>query len=254
MITYKSTEEIKILREGGKILHQILHETATLAQPGVTTWKLDEVAEKAILAAGGIPAFKHYGRPPYPATLCTSVNDAVVHGIPSKEVILVEGDIISLDIGMKYPAIGGLYTDMAITVPVGQIDKQTTKLLDVTQKSLEMIAGNIGPGVDWQYVAGLIQRYIEAHGFGIVRSMVGHGVGYEVHEDPQLPNYVIDDYHLILKEGMVLAFEPMVTMGDYNIKTLDDDWTVSTADGSLAAHFEHTMAITKNGVIVITEK
>lgn len=253
MITYKSKEEIELLRQGGKILHQILHQTADLVRPGVSTWELDQYAEQAILKAGGIPAFKHYGRPPYPATLCTSVNDEVVHGIPTKDRILQNGDIISLDIGMRYPAAGGLYTDMAITVSVGEIDKKTEKLIEVTRKSLEMIADNIGLGVDWQYVAGKIQRYIEAHGFGIVRSLVGHGVGHEVHEDPQLPNYVINDYHLILKPGMVLAFEPMVTMGNYNVKTLDDEWTVSTTDGSFAAHFEHTMAITEQGVIVITK-
>ena len=255
MISLKTSEEITLLRQGGKILHHVLHTTAEQVAPGVTTMELNKLAEKMIFDAGGIPAFKNYGYPPFPGTLCTSVNDEVVHGIPNDKTILKEGDIVSLDIGMKYPADEtGLYTDMAITVPVGEISKEAQRLIDVTRKSLEMIEDNLVLGVDWNYVAGKVQSYVESQGFGVVRSLVGHGVGHKVHEAPQLPNYSIPGCELILKEGMVLAFEPMVTKGHYNVKTLNDQWTVSTADGELSAHFEHTFAITKDGVVVITDK
>ncbi len=252
MISYKSPEEIQILREGGKRLHEILYRVADLVVPGVTTLELDQVAEKLILEAGGIPSFKNYGEPPYPASLCTSVNDEVVHGIPKANMILQEGDIIGLDIGMKYPAKGGLHTDMAITVGVGRIDKEAQRLINVTRESLVLIEKNAGVGVDWQYLSRLAQDHIEKNGFGVVRSLVGHGVGYEIHEDPQLPNYVMKHYHLILKEGMVIACEPMVTMGDYTLEIAEDDWTYVTADKSLSAHFENSLAITNKGTIILT--
>ncbi|HCC22750.1 TPA: type I methionyl aminopeptidase [Candidatus Falkowbacteria bacterium] len=252
MITLKTTEEIKILRQGGKLLNEILTTVGSMVKPGVTTLDLDKAAEKMIYAAGGLPAFKHFGEPPFPGTLCTSLNSEVVHGIPKAETVLAEGDIISLDIGMKYPSDNGLYTDMARTFPVGHIDPESLRLIEVTRKALEIIESRIAPGVDWTDIASEVQRFVESSGFGVVRSLVGHGVGHEVHEDPQLPNYVINNYHLRLKEGMVLAAEPMITAGHYNVTTLKDSWTVRTVDNRRAAHFEDTFAVTKNGCEVIT--
>ena len=252
MITKKTVEEINLIHAGGKIIHRVLMTVAEAVRPGISTWELNELAERLISEGGGIPSFKGYGNPPYPAALCTSVNSEVVHGIPSCEVVLKEGDIISLDIGMRYPAIGGLYTDTAVTVGVGKISSEAKRLIDATRRSLDIIIENLRPGEDWQNVAGLAQRFIESQGFSVIRDLVGHGVGHGVHEDPQLPNYVIKNYHLRLEEGMVLAFEPMVVAGDYDVITKDDDWTVATLDNSLSAHFEHTVAITKYGCEVLT--
>jgi len=237
------------MREGGKILHHVLYTVAAMVKPGISGLDLDREAEKMIRAAGGVPSFKDYGSPPYPATLCVSVNEEVVHGIPLASQIFEEGDIVGLDIGMLY---NGFHTDMAITVGVGKVSKEAQRLMDVAQQSLRIIEENIAPGVDWQYISRLAQQHVEKHGFGMVRSLVGHGVGKDIHEEPQLPNYVIKDYHLILKEGMVLACEPMVTAGSYQVDVLDDEWTFATTDGSLSAHFENSIAVTSNGAEILT--
>ncbi|PIR94638.1 type I methionyl aminopeptidase [Candidatus Falkowbacteria bacterium CG10_big_fil_rev_8_21_14_0_10_39_11] len=252
MIRLKTIEEIKVLRDGGKILFDIMMRLGDMVKPGVSTWDLDKAAEKLIYESGGLPAFKNYGQPPFPGTLCTSLNAEVVHGIPNQKTVLEEGDIISLDIGMKYPSDNGMYTDMARTFTVGLVDADSVRLIEVSRKALEIIESRVAPGVDWHDIAKEVQRFIESSGFGVVRSLVGHGVGHEVHEEPQLPNYVIPNYHLILKEGMVLAAEPMITAGHFNITTLDDNWTVRTSDNRRASHWEDTFAVTKNGCKIIT--
>jgi len=255
MITLKSQDEIKLLRIGGKILADILREVQKKAVPGVTTGELDALAEELILEKGGEPAFKDYddgeGDNPYPATLCTSVNSQVVHGIPD-DYILKEGDIVGLDIGMKYPKKTGLFTDMAVTVMVGKVDEKTKKLVEVTKKSLDLWIKNIKPGRKLNELGRIVQEYIEKNNFSVVRDLVGHGVGHQVHEDPPIPNYYISSLNIELKEGMVLAIEPMVTAGSHRVKTLNDGWTVATVDKSMCAHFEHTIAVTKHGCDVLT--
>lgn len=247
----KSKQEIETIAEGGRLLAGVLRATAKLARAGVSTWELNEFAERKIFELGGRPSFKNHGpkKNPFPAGLCTSVNEVVVHGIPSKTVILKEGDIIGLDIGMEYK---GLYTDMAVTVAVGKIAPRIKELLEVTKKSLQIGIELLRPGVKTGDLGAEIQKIVEAAGFGVVRDLIGHGVGYAVHEDPAVPNYGPKGSGVTLKEGMVIAVEPMVTLGDWQIAIEDDQWTVTTLDYSLAAHFEHTVAITHNGARILT--
>jgi methionyl aminopeptidase len=254
MIKLKSPDEIKLLKEGGKILASVLDTVKKEVREGITTNDLNKMAEDLIISAGGEPSFKNYGDSdnPYPSGLCTSVNHELVHGIPS-EYILKNGDIISLDVGMQYPKENGLYTDMATTVPVGKIDKKTKDLLKVTKNSLDIWIKNIKAGKNLIDIASKVQKYIEKNGYSVVRDLVGHGVGHAVHEEPQIPNYYIPSFDLELKEGMVLALEPMVAVGDFHVITEDDGWTVSTLDKSLTAHYEHTIAVTKHGCDVITK-
>ncbi len=253
MITVKTLEEIKVLRKGGKILASVLYQVAEKAKPGIATTELDEWAEKLIRENGGEPSFKNYktfqDKIPFPASLCVSVNNEIVHGIPSKDRILKEGDIVSLDLGMKYK---NLYTDMAITVGVGKINKQAKKLIEITEKSL---AEGIRIIKERNYIGDIgfaIQKYVEKKGFSVVRKLVGHGVGYKAHEDPEVPNFGEKGTREILKNGMVLTLEPMITAGGPDIILDSDNWTWKTKDGSLAAHFEHTIAVTDAEPEVLT--
>lgn len=243
----KTPEEIKIMAEGGKILATVLGQIEKMAKPGITTLELDRAAEALILKHGAKPAFKGYEGFPY--SLCTSVNDVVVHGFPSN-YILKDGDIVGLDLGVLHK---GYNTDMAVTVAVGDISFEAKRLLKVTEKSLRLGIKKARAGVTTGDVGNTIQRYIEDQGFGVVRNLCGHGIGKEVHEDPQVPNYGQRHKGVELKEGMVICIEPMVTMGDYNLKKAQDGYGFATKDGSLTAHFEHTMAITKDGVKLLTE-
>jgi methionyl aminopeptidase len=247
----KTPQEIDIIGEGGKILHDILHKTAGLVRPGISTWELNEFAEAEIKKAGGRPSFKNYGpkKNPFPAGLCTSINDVVVHGIPATDAVLKPGDIVGLDIGMEYK---GLYTDTAITVPVGEISPLAEKLLTITKKCLDEALKQVKPGNKIGQISSTIQKTAESAGFGVVRDLVGHGVGYDVHEDPAVPCYGKADQGPVLKEGMVLAIEPMVTAGEYFLNFNKDGWTIRTKDRSLAAHFEHTIAVTAKGCRTLT--
>jgi methionyl aminopeptidase len=253
MITIKTPEEIKILREGGRRLASVLYQVAEKAKPGIATIEIDELAEKLIRDNGGEPSFKNYktfqDKIPFPASLCVSVNDEIVHGIPSKDRILKEGDIVSLDLGMKYK---NLYTDMAITVPIGKINKQAKKLIETAEKSLAEGIRIIKEGNYIGDIGFAIQKYVEKKGFSVVRKLVGHGVGHKAHEDPEIPNFGKKGTREILKSGMVLALEPMITAGSPDIVLDSDNWTWKTKDGSSAAHFEHTVAVTKNGAEIIT--
>jgi methionyl aminopeptidase len=247
----KSPEEIEIIAEGGRLIHDILHKAAGLVRPGISTWELNEFAEAEIEKIGGRPSFKNYGpkKNPFPAGLCTSVNDVVVHGIPSKETILKEGDIVGLDIGMEYK---GLYTDTAITVPVGKISTQAQKLIDVTKKCLDAALKQVKAGNKIGLVSSTIQETAERAGFSVVRDLVGHGVGYDVHEDPAVPCFGKPTQGPVMQEGMVLAIEPMVNMGNYFVDFDPDGWTIRTKDKSLSAHFEHTVAVTAKGCRILT--
>ncbi|MBI5221752.1 MAG: type I methionyl aminopeptidase [Candidatus Magasanikbacteria bacterium] len=256
MITIKKPEEIRILRVGGRILAEVLGEIVSRVGPGVRTIELDQIAEGLIIKKGGVPSFKDYrsqrGEPAFPTTLCTSVNEQLVH-VPASEYKLKVGDILNIDIGMRYPALNGLYTDMAVTVPVGRVSQRARKLIRVTKRSLSLGIEQVRPGKSIFDISRTIQSYVESQGFSVIRHLVGHGVGYEVHEEPRIPNFLDKNQPLIeLKEGMVLAIEPMVSAGDYPIKTLEDQWSVVMADGSLGAHFEHTVVVTRGGYEVLT--
>ncbi|MBI1866209.1 MAG: type I methionyl aminopeptidase [Candidatus Staskawiczbacteria bacterium] len=247
MTKIKSEEEIKIMREGGRILANVLSQIEKMVKPGVTTIELDRAAEALILKHGAAPAFKGYEKFPY--SLCASVNEEIVHGFPS-ERILKEGDIIGLDLGVLYKNYN---TDMAITVPVGNISFEAKRLIMVTKKALKRGIKKVRPGNTIGDIGNTIQRYIEDQGFGVVRDLCGHGIGKELHEDPRIPNFGTRHKGEVLKEGMVICLEPMVTIGDWHLKKAQDGYGYATKDGSLSAHFEHTMAVTKEGVKILTE-
>lgn len=251
-ITIKTPEDIKILREGGKRLSYILGEVVKAVQPGIKQTELNALAEKLILEGGDKPAFKDYrphgAKTAFPAALCVSVNDEVVHGIPV-EIELNEGDIISLDLGLECK---GLFTDMSITVPVGKVDDRAMKLMEVTRKALEIGIKEIKDGVKIGNIGAAIEKFIKPYKYGIVKELAGHGVGYSIHEPPYVPNFGKKNTGLVLREGMVLALEPMINEGTDYIVEAADDWTIKTADGSRSAHFEKTVLVTKNGADVLT--
>ncbi len=252
MITIKTSDEIKTLKEGGKILASVLREVSERAKPGVSSLELDILAEKLIRRAGGEPSFKNYkagGRNPYPASLCVSLNDEIVHGIPSKDKILKEGDIAGFDLGVKHK---GLYTDAAVTVPIGEVGGKAAEIIGAARKSLDRGIAAAEAGARIGDIGFAIRQFAESRGFGVVKDLVGHGVGYAVHEDPEIPNFGKQGTGPKLKEGMVLALEPMLSVGSPDIVLADDGWTWKTKDGSLSAHFEHTVAVLKNGAKVLT--
>ena len=248
MIVCKSPSEIDRMREASLIVAEVLARLSAMVAPGVTTAALDAEAEKLVRQAGAEPAFKGYRG--YPATLCASVNDEVIHGIPSPRA-LVDGDIVSLDMGVK---LGGFYGDSAVTVPVGRVSDQALELLRVTREALERGIAQVRTGGRVSDIGHAVQRHVEAHGFSIVREFVGHGIGASLHEEPQIANYGEAGRGPRLAEGMTLAIEPMVNMGRPGVKMLADGWTAVTRDGSLSAHFEHTVAVTRNGPLVLTAR
>ncbi|MEK7650146.1 MAG: type I methionyl aminopeptidase [Patescibacteria group bacterium] len=252
-MTIQNDQQIKNLREGGKRLAAVLAAVRARVAPGVTTRELDALAEELIIKSGGRPSFKDYRtdgtKHAYPATLCVSVNDEIVHGIPGERA-LIEGDIVGLDIGMQYE---GIFTDTAITVAVGKISYEQKKLIEVTRRALEIGIGVVRDGVHIGDIGAAIQEYVEGEGFGVVRELVGHGVGDKVHEDPEIPNWGERGTREVLREGMVIALEPMVTLGSPKIKVSKDGWVWSTRDGKPAAHFEHTLLVTKRGSEIITK-
>lgn len=248
MLDKKTPQEIQTLREGGQILGEIRRELASLVKVGMTGVELNEKAEKLIQEAGGTPAFKNYNG--FPAGLCVSVNETVVHGIPT-DIPFKEGDLVGLDIGMKYK---GLYTDTATTVPVGKISKDLEKLLKVTKQALEVGISQVAPGNYIGDIGKAIEKFIKPHGYSIVRDLAGHGVGREVHEDPLIPNYNSGSRGEKMFPGLVIAIEPMIIMSkDHRVGVADNKWDVNSADGSMTAHFEHTIAVTEDGHLIITE-
>jgi len=254
MAKNKTAEEIEIMREGGALLSRALEAAVKMVKPGVKTDELDAVAEAVIREGGGVPSFLHYRgsttEPEFPCSLCASINDEVVHGVATRGVELKEGDIIGLDIGCEYK---GLFTDMAITVPVGEVRKEAFDLMKATRQALHDAIDAVKVGGSISDIGQAVEKSIAPHGYGIVRSLVGHGVGHAVHEDPRVPNFVDPtSKNVKITEGMCLALEPMITIGDYQIKTLDDGWTIATADGSLSAHFEVTVVAQKGGPEILT--
>jgi methionyl aminopeptidase len=252
--TIKTREEIDILREGGKRLAFILQEVGKAAQPGASTLDLNNLAQKLVDEGGDRSAFLSYrpagAKRAYPACLCVSINDAIVHGIPNESpIILKEGDVVSLDMGLNHK---GLFTDSAITVGVGRIDENAKRLIEATKLSLYEGIQAVKEGKHVRDISYAIERYVRPKHFGIVEELCGHGVGYKVHEDPYIPNYCLEDKGEKLKAGMVLAIEPMLNEGTKHIVLDNDDWTYRTADGKRSAHFEHTIVVTKNGAEILT--
>ena len=248
MIVCKSPAELERMRAANALVADVLAELAGMVAPGITTHDLDAAAERLVRAGGAEPAFKGYRG--YPCTLCASVNEQVVHGIPSKRS-LGEGDIISLDMGVK---LNGFYGDSAVTVPVGKVSDEAATLLRVTRESLEKGIAQVRLGARISDIGHAIQQHVEAHGFSVVREFVGHGIGAALHEEPQIANYGEPGRGPRLAEGMTLAIEPMVNVGRPAVRVLADGWTAVTKDGSLSAHFEHTVAVTRTGPLVLTRR
>ena len=246
MVTLKSAREIQTMRRSGKITAKVLTDLMKAAKAGMTTGQLDEMAEKGIRELGGVPTFKGYHG--YTSSICASVNDQVVHGIPG-DYVLKDGDLLSIDIGTTFE---GYVSDTAVTIPIGNITQNAQRLLDVTQECLMVGIAQMQRGNHVGDIGAAVQKHAESNGFGVVRELVGHGVGTAMHEEPQVPNYGKAGTGVLLRPGLVLAIEPMITEGTYEVEILKDGWTVVTADGKLAAHFEHTIAVTDDGPKILT--
>jgi methionyl aminopeptidase len=245
-IIIKSEREITVMRQAGKIVGMVLDTLSRRVKPGMKTKELDVIAAEEVERLGGTPSFKGYRG--FPATLCVSVNDEIVHGIPGERV-LREGDIVSLDFGAIYQ---GFHGDAAVTVGVGKVAPKTKRLMDTTRGALEAGIAAAHAGARLGDISAAIQSYAEGRGYSVVREYTGHGIGREMHEEPQIPNFGVVGTGPVLKKGMTIALEPMVNLGDWHTRVGDDQWTVSTADGSLSAHFEHTIAIAGDGAEVLT--
>lgn len=246
-VTIKTAREVELMREAGRILAQVHDELGKIVRPGISTYEIDKEGEKLIRSFGCEPSFLNYNG--YPASICVSVNEEVVHGIPSHKRILKDGDIVSLDAGVIYK---GYHSDAARTHAVGNISPKVAKLIEVTKQSFFEGIKFAKPGNHLHQISGAIDAYVSGFGYGIVRSLVGHGIGRNLHEDPQIPNFAQKSKGIRLVPGMTLAVEPMVNMGTYNVCWLDDDWTVVSADGSLSAHYENTILITEDGCEILS--
>jgi methionyl aminopeptidase len=250
MIKYKSERELGIMREAGQVVAGTLRLVSELVRPDITTEEIDREVVNYLHNNNSESAFKGYRG--YPANICVSVNEEVVHGIPNKRK-LKNGDIVSIDIGARYK---NYYGDAALTLPVGKVSKEAQRLMETTKKSLDLAITKMAPNVRLSTISKTIQDFVEAQGYSVVRTLVGHGIGQDMHEDPQVPNYVTeneDNSEVILKPGLVIAIEPMVNEGTYQVATLKNGWTVVTKDGKLSAHFEHTVAVTQDGAEVLTQ-
>ena len=250
-VKIKNNYEINQMSSCGKIISDVREIIVKNIEPGISTWELDKLAEEYTISKGFIPAFKGYQN--FPSSICASVNDEVVHGLPSKNKILKKGDIIGIDFGVYD---GTFYADSAFTFPVGDVSDNIIKLLNVTKESLNLGIQKAQVGNKIYDISKAIQDHIEKNGFTVVRSYVGHGIGKDLHEEPHVPNFILNNKDrsksMKLKEGMVLAIEPMVNVGNFEVELSDDNWTVKTCDGSLSAHFEHTVALTKDGPKILT--
>ncbi len=248
MIARRNEKEIELLRHAGKIVAMTHEHLKPFIKAGISTKKLDEMAEKFIRSQGAVPSFKGYGG--FPGSICASINDVLVHGIPNENHILKDGDVISVDIGANYQ---GYHGDSAWTYAVGEVSEEAKELMKVTEESLYLGLEQVKPGNRISDISNAIQTFVEAHGYGVPRDYTGHGVGSNLHEDPIIPNYGIAGRGPKIVSGMVMAIEPMVTLGDYHTKTLLDDWTVKTLDGKITAHYEHTIVVTDKGYEILTK-
>ena len=247
MIHVKTDKEIELMKEAGRIVALAHRKVAEAITPGVSTYELDMIAEKTIRDCGATPSFKGYGG--FPGSICASINNVVIHGIPKKNIKLKDGDIISIDIGACYK---GYHGDSAMTHPVGNVSPERMRLIEITKQSFYEGMKYAKPNNRLSDISHAIQKYVEENGCGVVREFTGHGVGRKLHEDPSIPNYGIAGTGPLLRVGMTLAIEPMVTSGNYKVRILEDDWTTVTVDGSDSAHYEHTIVITENGYEILT--
>lgn len=247
MINLKTTRELRYMRDAGKISQEALLKAGEAVRPGVSTLELDKIVRRTIEKAGAVPSFLGYGG--FPASACISVNNVVIHGIPSAHEILKEGDIVSIDVGAIYEGFNG---DNAWTFPCGKVSEEAQKLMDATRESLFLAIEKAVPGNRIGDIGSAVQQYVEARNYSVVRKFVGHGVGAKLHEDPSVPNYGTPGRGVRLLPGMTIAIEPMVTQGSCEVKILKDGWTTVTKDGKLAAHFEHSIAITPDGPVILT--
>lgn len=247
MIVIKSNREIELMKEAGRIVALAHRKVAEAIAPGVSTYELDKIAEKTIRDCGATPSFKGYGG--FPGSICASINNVVIHGIPKKNIKLKDGDIISVDIGACYK---GYHGDSARTHPVGNVSPEKLRLIEVTKQSFFEGVKYAKPNNRLSDISHAIQKYVEEKGYGVVRDFTGHGVGRKLHEDPSIPNYGAEGMGPLLRVGMTLAIEPMVTSGSYKVKILEDDWTTVTVDGGDSAHYENTIVITENGYEILT--
>ncbi len=246
-VSIKSSKEIELMRHAGKLLEEVFNKLSELVKPGISTYEIDKKGEEYIRGCGCIPNFLNYNG--FPASICTSINDAVVHGIPSKKLVIEEGDIISLDCGLIYK---GYHSDMARTFPVGEISPEAKRLIDVTKQSFFEGMKFARAGNHLHQISAAIGDYAESFGYGVVRDLCGHGIGTSLHEDPSIPNYRCKSRGIRLRPGMTLAIEPMINAGTWEVEWLDDDWTVVTADGELSAHYENTILITDGEPEILT--
>ncbi len=257
-ITLRSQREIDLMARAGTVVADVLSKLQKVAEPGVTTGRLDSIALQMTTDAGAEALFKGVRNPhariPFPGAICASINEQIVHGIPSDNIELKQGDILSIDFGVR---LNGYCGDAAVTIGIGEISEDKRKLIDVTKYVLEMAIAKAKPTVKWSQIASQMQQYAESVGFSIVKDFVGHGIGRKMHEEPRVPNFVSDELladDIVLTEGMVLAVEPMINAGTSAVRTLENGWTVLTKDGKCSAHFEHTIAIAENGCEVLTVK
>ena len=248
MVVLKTAREIEIMKKAGRIASKALKLAGEAVEPGISTLELDSIVRKYIESEGAIPSFLNYGG--FPASACISVNNVVIHGIPSKDCILKSGDIVSIDVGAFFE---GFHGDNAATFACGEISSEARKLIDTTKESLYEGIKKAQAGNRIGDIANAIQRYVEARSYSVVRDFVGHGVGAKLHEDPSVPNYGTPGRGVRLLSGMTIAIEPMINVGTCNVKVLDDEWTTVTADGKLSAHFEHTVAITPDEAVILTQ-
>ena len=247
MIELKSKAEIQKMQAAGRIVSEVLRVMQAEAVCGVSTWRLNQIAEEIIRSAGAVPSFLGYGG--FPGSICASLNDVVVHGIPSKKVVLREGDIVGIDVGAY---LNGFHADAALTLPIGKVSGGALELLAKTKNALDKAVSLIKPGIYLGDISNAVETYAKEGGLGIVRDYCGHGVGRKLHEDPSIPNYGAAGTGTVLKAGMTLAVEPMLNLGGDEVEVLNDDWAVVTKDGSLSAHFEHTVAVTEDGHLILT--
>jgi methionyl aminopeptidase len=257
-ITLRSRREIELMRKAGVVVADVLLKLKEMAGPGVSTAELDAKAAIVTSQAGAQPLFKGVRNPsarmPFPGVICASINEQVVHGIPSEHVKLKEGDILSIDYGTR---LGGYCGDAAVTIAIGEITEENRRLIEITRQALDTAIARAAPGIRWSVIAGEMQKLVESAGFSVVREFVGHGIGTQMHEEPRVPNFVNSELlsnDIVLAEGMVLAVEPMINSGACDVRTLKDGWTVVTKDSKCSAHFEHTISITGNGCEVLTAK
>lgn len=257
-ITLRSRREIELMRKAGAVVADVLSKLTEVAKPGVTTGRLDSIAVQMVADAGAEALFKGvhnpHARMPFPGAICASINEQVVHGIPSDSTTLKEGDILSIDFGVR---LDGYCGDAAVTIGIGEISEGKRRLMEVTRQVLGLAIAEAKPAVRWSRIAALMQQCAESAGFSVVREFVGHGIGKKMHEEPRVPNFVSDELlanDIVLAEGMILAVEPMINAGSNAVRTLKNGWTVVTRDGKCSAHFEHTIAIVKNGCEVLTAK